>query len=616
MDFNQTIILMQQGQVDAAVQSFYDVLLADDNACYHIPLELSGNSVFINTLTDRFNDMWDKAWLGGIHSRIMLLNNYIQQKRWRDIQNDDGIKYKLSALKNEAPNDQELAVAYMNYYYLAGYYLSAMMFVKRIERYYVEHASESTVLVKLNCMLELGWYDMVEEFFCNLHEEQRTADILCYEAMWARQNADYLRGVKAAREALVINSNDVRALFELGANLFFGGDVKAAEKGCFEPLLAMSQYDQTAQYYACFVHIYLGEKDKALEQVGDVLLQSTPLSYYTAAEVFALLEDYDMASECLEKAESLGFVSYRCMWDDCAFRGFRETERGEALMTRIYGKLYRDDLLLSLQIDANHKWGEVVAHAVPARRVYAMPCIMSHEVETAVLSTGSNYTVVDRIRYAKSMDIGMDRMMDMDATPSIKCYVPTVGGTVPVDRVSFPFPRIKDRSAYALEGWLMMSRAMSIPGGALVGLDRIGNIGNVILESANADEPSESHTVDFRYDYGFYVVKASLVGPVAYNTDEAEVAFVVDTTSSISYISRQQYNIINEDGSFPSDPKLFGKQWWNVVRCPMRLDDYLINKVELVIVEDNVYGHIGYDILSKFRRVKISNNSMKITFEV
>lgn len=71
----------------------------------------------------------------------------------------------------------------------------------------------------------------VEKIFATLSDDFRTAELLVEEAKWFRERGEYTLWVDAAREALTIDSENVDALFELGSNLYFSGEVQTAKKG-------------------------------------------------------------------------------------------------------------------------------------------------------------------------------------------------------------------------------------------------------------------------------------------------------------------------------------------------------------------------------------------------
>lgn len=133
MNFNNVITMLSEGKTDMAVDTFYDVLAQDDNTCFEIPAQLNYNPVFAEKMTDMFNEKWNDPRLG-IHSRIMLLNGYILQKRWKSFEEDDGILLKLKMLDREAPNDQGLMLAYVNFCYLAGFYFPTLRFIYQAEK--------------------------------------------------------------------------------------------------------------------------------------------------------------------------------------------------------------------------------------------------------------------------------------------------------------------------------------------------------------------------------------------------------------------------------------------------------------------------------------------------
>lgn len=613
MNFNNVITMLSEGKTDIAVDTFYDVLAQDDNACFEIPAQINYNPVFAEKLTDVFNEKWNDPRLG-IHSRIMLLNGYILQKRWKSFEEDDGILLKLKMLDREAPNDQGLMLAYVNFCYLAGFYFPALRFIYQAEKMFSHQTMASFVPVKIRCLRHLGMDGNVEKIFATLSDDFRTAELLVEEAKWRRERGEYTLGVDAAREALIIDSENVDALFELGSNLYFSGEVQAAKKGCFEPLISMADINPVARYYSLFAHIYMGDTPAALDKVGSGLQDNTPDAWFAAAEILALLEDFNMACNCLEKARKLGFVSgVAKLRSDYAFRTLRDTEQGKAQIDKF--KCYPFDQVM--RVSRRGKVGELIATFVPELQRFTTQCRLGDYVNSDVLvSTGSLQTMASGIDIIKAGLLDLATVTKLSLTAKHKGYNPAVGSvwTFPLNVVSTGnVPNI-----YTIKDEIMVSSALGLPGGVVLGLDRLGALKSFTLECDKSNESSAAtHEMDFRFDCGFYVIQAFIDSQTGYNSESFEVGFVIDTICTVSYISRSQIEeILTDDGVFPIYKKQIGGETRDVIKCNLNLCGFTLENVELAIVEGFFCGHIGFDVLCRFKRINIDNSKMKVNFSL
>lgn len=612
MNFKDVSTMLSDGRIDMAINTFYDVLAQDNNACFEIPAHISCNPAFVAKLTDVFNEKWDKPGLG-THSRIMLLNSYILQKRWKSFEEDDGILSKLKTLDHEAPNDQGLMLAYVNFCYLAGFYFPALRFIDQAEKMFLPQTMASFVPIKVKCLRHLGMDGDVEKFFATLPDDFRTAELWVEEAKWRRERGEYALGVDAAREALTVDSENLDALFELGANLYFSGEVKAAEKGSFEPLISMADINPVARYYSMFAHIYMGDAQAALDKVGSGLQDNTPDAWFAAAEIFALLEDSDMACDCLEKARKLGFVSgVAKLRSDCAFRILRDTEQGKAQIDKF--ECYPFDQVM--RVSRCGKAGELVASFVPARQRFTTQCRLGNYVNPDVMiSTGSLQTMTSGIDVVKAGLMDFTTVVGLSQTAKDRGYNPAVG-CVRLFPLNVASQGDVATGVYTIKDEIMVSSALGLFGGTVLGLDRLGALKSFTLKCDKSNDVATiTHEMDFRFDSGFYVIKAIIDSQAGYNSESFEVGFVIDTISTVSYISRGQFEeILAEDGVFHIYKKRINGVLWDVVKCNLNLSDFTLENVELAIVEGSFCGHIGYDILCRFREIDFDNSKMKITF--
>ena len=621
VNFDNVKVLLSQGKVKAAVDLFYDVLHEDDDACLSIPKEIGSNHDFSEALADVLEEKWSKVVLGW-RSSIMLMNNYMfqKQKGWLDFRPDSIILISLKRMERDVPNNENVLMALANFYYLSGLYFSAMQYITRLEDCFVKQVSANINVqkLKIECMMELGWEKSVEESFAGLSDELRTDELLCIEAQWRREHGEYKKGIEIAREALLVSGGDnVSALFELGANMFFLGDVQAAEKGCFNPIIKMASYDKTALYYCCFVHVYQGDRAAAIEKLGLVLQESTAWSFYTAAEVFALLGEFEMAVDCLEKAEGMGFVSLKRMWNDCAFRELRETKEGAEVMNRMYGKHFQTDFQEALMIRATMGIGGLTAYRNDASKCYTTSCMLYDTKMEAVVSTGAPQTIVDWVHIVNTGLYGLGNRSLGNMDMPYKCYVPGVDH-VKAFRMSIPEKRNKCGDTYKLQGDVMVPQILAVRGGIFLGVDRLGCLSRFTLkceDSGGLSEDGSSCKVPFRYSEGLYVIKATLLGSIDYNSVSDELSFVVDTSCAVSYISRLEYNKINENGDFPVEQKLLSNETWDVVHCSMQMGECRMDNVEMFVVEEYTCARVGYNVLSRFKEIEFDNNNNLLTIK-
>lgn len=600
--------MLSDGRIDMAINTFYDVLVQNDNACYQIPAQISCNQSFIAKLTDVFNEKWDEPGLG-TNSRIMLLNNYILQKQWKSFED---ILTKLKMLAKKAPNDQGLMLAYVNFCYLAGFYYNALKFIEQAEKMFLPYMVASFIPMKVRCLRNLGMDEEVEKIFENLPDDFRTSELLVEEASWRREHDEYPLGVDAAREALTVDSENVNALFELGANMYFSGDVKAAEKSCFEPLICMADTNPVARYYSMFANIYMGDTQAALDKVGSGLQDNTPDAWFAAAEIFALLEDSDMACDCLEKARKLGFVSgVAKLRSDCAFRALRDTEQGKAQIDK-FGCHPFDQ---AMHVSRCGKVGDLIATFVPERQRFITPCSFGDYVNhNVMISTGCLQTMASGIDIVKAGLLDLQAVLNLSLTAKHRCHNPAVGSVM-----AFPMnvPTGKDVGVYTIKDEIMVSSALGLPGGAMLGLDRLGTLNHFTLKcDENNNACTTQKEIDFHFDSGFYIIQALMEGQVDYNSESFEVGFVIDTDSTVSYIYRSQFEILAEDGVFYIYQKEIGGITWDVIKCNLNLGGFILENVELAVVEGSFCGHIGIDVLSRFQRIDFDNHKMKLTFSL
>ena len=82
-----------------------------------------------------------------------------------------------------------------------------------------------------------------------------------------------------------------------------------------------------------------------------------------------------------------------------------------------------------------------------------------------------------------------------------------------------------------------------------------------------------------------------------------------------SYISRDEYNLMNEDGAFPLKKQRLGEQEYDAFSCDLQLGDCILKDITFFVVEEQIMGRIGLDILlTRFSSLTFNNEKRTISF--
>jgi len=141
---------------------------------------------------------------------------------------------------------------------------------------------------------------------------------LSLQSYYFSTKKDYYKAATIAQEALCINKQAPRALFDTAENLFLAGRQKAAER-YFESLLSLCESNPEAKYLSPYVFFYQNDIIRTIGTVTDILLEdSTALSWLLAADIYALVEEYSLTEHCLKESFAKGlFCTGSLFCDSC-----------------------------------------------------------------------------------------------------------------------------------------------------------------------------------------------------------------------------------------------------------------------------------------------------------
>ena len=120
----------------------------------------------------------------------------------------------------------------------------------------------------------------------------------------------------------------------------------------------------------------------------------------------------------------------------------------------------------------------------------------------------------------------------------------------------------------------------------------------------------ERRHIAFSFQNDLRVIRCGVVGNVTYSSDEVETRFIIDT-SSLSFISRQELDEMNEDGSYALSTTTVNDEPRECLNVSLNFGGWTLENVTLIIVEEYVVARLGYDFMTRFSCVEFDNENME-----
>ena len=532
--------------INLAVELVYDAMLEND---FFSLVEIEDNKEFARALAASIDDKHIDIPLGR-NARLELIQNWLfMVEEAQNLQNHQFILAWLKEMEESNGNDYMVLSHMATYYNTMGYNKCALEYVRRIEKNgnLIPDVCKS---LRAHAYIELGREQELQKLFSSFDEDDEdNFSLLCLGAWYCRYKGNYEEAIRLARKALNVIPDDAWALFEMGANLFFGGYCSEAER-YFNILIDMSSRDTTAHYYSAFIWHYLGNNEAAIKTVGEIMQRngSNASAYYTAAEIYALLGDFDLAEDCLAIAYEKGETKTGSIYLDCAFRDYFK-ERGSDFVEQYAVVIRAHDELEYSKIKGRHN-GSIDAVSVNGSVYQAFFRIgLSTTLGYISTTTPSIVGSSQAVRANLTTDEELDNML---AAKMI--YNPLLGTMDRVCVVTCPSQNFKHgtSSHYCIEGDICIARGLESSNGLIIGFDQLHKLSTFELKNGlNKTTSGVKGTIGFHFTQGIYTVCATIHGNTGYNSESVNSNLIIDTMLNTSYISRDEYNLMNEDGAFP-----------------------------------------------------------------
>ncbi|MBP5541739.1 MAG: retropepsin-like domain-containing protein [Bacteroidales bacterium] len=604
MSYKQIIQLIQQGCHGMAAEAMYDLSMEQSVDYPNLPNELKVNPSFWSALAELFNKNWNLPIDLGF--RLLTIDNYklyCEKKQERQL-----VFEKLEELDRDNPNNERITFLIALQSHDLGLYRLSLDALRRLESRFGEDCwysfSEQALLIKIFDLLSLNRAEELKSLFTDLPEEYQSPFVLCCEAGFWREEGDYDKGVNAARASLNGGGTSSHALFELGANLFFRGsesDIEEAIVECFEPLIKNAKDgDTVAQYFACFVHVYLGQVVKAVEAVKSYIdQQKEGEGYYLAAEIYSLLGRLAEADSYLIKAVENGYIADRHMERDCALQPYRITKIGAKRIAQLTDSLDKEDLAALGRSNNRHVMhGYCLAENKPHRFGYYTTFQIGTVIElhNVYVSTGTNETL-----------IGFLKKYPIDNTNPVSIYNPSLNK--PIRCIPHPY----FNTCYDIKNPMTMLDYQVNTGCDVLGCNHLSSFKKLIFTNPCrivSGTKLERRHITFSFQYDLRAIRCGVVGNVTYNSDEVDTRFFIDT-SRLSFISRKEFDDMNEDGSYALSTTTVNGKLRDCLIVSLNFGGWTLENVTLIIAEEYVVARLGYDFMTRFSCVEFDNENME-----
>lgn len=607
MSYKQIIQLIQYGCHEMAAEALYDLAMEQAVEYQDLPHEIRNDVGFWSALAKLFYKNWNVHTDLGF--RLLTIDNY---KFYENRKERTLIFEKLEELDQDHPNNEHVTYLIALQSYELGLYRLSLDALHRLESRFDEGCSYffsvQALLIRISDLISLNRAEELKNLFAVLPEEYRTPSVLRCEAGFWREEGDYDKGVNAARAAMNGDISCSHALFELGANLFFRGsesDIEEAIVDCFEPLIEKAKEgDHVAQYFACFIHVYLGQVDEAVEVVKSYIEhhQEEGDGYYLAAEIYSLLGRLDEAGRFLNMAVEAGYVADRHMERDCALQPYRLSRAGAWHIAYLTDSLDKRDFAA---LDRSNRRHAINGYCLAENRpdwfgyyTFLRPKGRK-EIHNVFVSTGSSETLIGQI--------GTSRTLRDEHAEPVSIYSPVLQHPVKC----IPTPYLSNR--YNIKNSMMMLDYHAGTGGDVLGCNQLSSYKKLVFMNPCLNVTGtklERRHIAFSFQNDLRVIRCGVVGNVTYSSDEVETRFIIDT-SSLSFIGRQEFDDMNEDGSYALSTTTVNGEPRECLNVSLNLGGMTLENVTLIIVDEYVVARLGYDFMTRFSCVEFDNETMQ-----